>query len=412
MHPADRRGRRGRSPRAGRRSRSGGRVDVRAAARASPGGGAASRPSCAGRTCSTACRGRRWRSSCAGRGAPARCAGCSMASGVPVAVSASEVPVRDEVAVRPLLSLLDVVLRAALGDRRRRSTPRPPSTSCSPPIGGADAVALRRLRRALRREELDGGGGRTSDELLVRGAAAPRLATPRSGPRRHRPDGWPRAVAAGVEAARTVRDEGRDGALRWAPGVTAETVLWAMWQATGLAGRRGARSRSAAAWPARAPTATSTPWWRCSTPPPRFVDRLPQSGPRRRSSTTSAARTSPATRWSRGRPVGDAGRAADPPGAPRVASGAFVVVAGVQEGVWPDLRLRGSLLGSERPRRRRDRPRPVACRAAQAAVRYDETRLFLVAVSRATRAAARDGGAQRGRAAVGLPRHRRPAEAD
>ena len=25
----------------------------------------------------------------------------------------------------------------------------------------------------------------------------------------------------------------------------------------------------------------------------------------------------------------------------------FVVVAGVQEGVWPDLRLRGSLLGSE-----------------------------------------------------------------
>ncbi len=61
----------------------------------------------------------------------------------------------------------------------------------------------------------------------------------------------------------------------------------------------------------------------------------------------------------------------------------IVVVAGVQEGVWPDLRLRGSVLGSE------DlvdvvAQRPSGFRAAQAAVRYDETRLFLVAVTRAT----------------------------
>ncbi|MCU1538563.1 MAG: UvrD/REP helicase, partial [Humibacillus sp.] len=61
----------------------------------------------------------------------------------------------------------------------------------------------------------------------------------------------------------------------------------------------------------------------------------------------------------------------------------IVVVAGVQEGVWPDLRLRGSVLGSE------DLVDVVAqrasgFRAAQAAVRYDETRLFLVAVTRAT----------------------------
>jgi RecB family exonuclease len=61
----------------------------------------------------------------------------------------------------------------------------------------------------------------------------------------------------------------------------------------------------------------------------------------------------------------------------------FVVVAGVQEGVWPDLRLRGSLLGSERLV---DvvTGRGQSLRAAQAAVRYDETRLFLVAVSRAS----------------------------
>ena len=60
----------------------------------------------------------------------------------------------------------------------------------------------------------------------------------------------------------------------------------------------------------------------------------------------------------------------------------FVAVAGVQEGVWPDLRLRGSLLGSEElvaVATGRER----SFRAAQTAVRYDETRLFLVAVSRA-----------------------------
>ena len=61
----------------------------------------------------------------------------------------------------------------------------------------------------------------------------------------------------------------------------------------------------------------------------------------------------------------------------------YVAVAGVQEGVWPDLRLRGSLLGSEElvaVVTGRDR----TFRAAQTAVRYDETRLFLVAVSRAS----------------------------
>ena len=50
--------------------------------------------------------------------------------------------------------------------------------------------------------------------------------------------------------------------------------------------------------------------------------------------------------------------------------------------MWPDLRLRGSLLGSERlvdvVTGRGQSLRPPA------AVRYDETRLFLVAVSRAS----------------------------
>ncbi|MGB2700114.1 MAG: PD-(D/E)XK nuclease family protein, partial [Candidatus Phosphoribacter baldrii] len=61
----------------------------------------------------------------------------------------------------------------------------------------------------------------------------------------------------------------------------------------------------------------------------------------------------------------------------------LVCVAGVQEGVWPDLRLRGSLLGSEHLV---DvvTGRGGSVRAAQAAVRYDETRLFHVAATRAS----------------------------
>ena len=46
------------------------------------------------------------------------------------------------------------------------------------PLGGVDAVALRRLRQALRARELGAGGDRSSDELLVAGAARPRAARP------------------------------------------------------------------------------------------------------------------------------------------------------------------------------------------------------------------------------------------
>ena len=298
-----------------------------------------------------------------------------MSSGVPVAVPSSEVPVRDEMAVRPLLSLLDVVLRSALGE----PSPIDPETAVDAvlsPIGGADTVGLRRLRRALRREELDAGGGRTSDELLAAGIVNPDFLAnvgPEAAPARR----VARAIAAGVEAARTV-DE--DGALRWAPGVTAETVLWAMWEATGLGptwrsialggGLAGARAdRDLDAVVALFDAAA------------RYVDRLPQMGPRGFldhirgqdvPGDTLVARAPSDDTVSLLTPQGAAGR-----------TWSFVVVAGVQEGVWPDLRLRGSLLGSERLV---DvvTGRGQSLRAAQAAVRYDETRLFLVAVSRAS----------------------------
>ncbi|HEY8620020.1 MAG TPA: ATP-dependent DNA helicase [Dermatophilaceae bacterium] len=296
-----------------------------------------------------------------------------MAAGVPVAVPSTEVPVRDEVAVRPLLALLDVVLNVAMGQPDPVDAETAIDTLLSP-IGGADAVGLRRLRRALRRDELESGGGRTSDELLAEGLVAPNtlgMLGAEGAPARR----VARAIAVGVSAARTVDAE--DGP-RWAPGVTAESVLWAIWEATGLGeswrrvalagGLSGARAdRHLDAVVALFDAAA------------KYVDRLPQMGPRGFlehirgqdvAGDTLVARAPSDDTISLLTPAGAAGR-----------QWRFVVVAGVQEGVWPDLRLRGSLLGSERLV---DvvTGRGQSLRAAQAAVRYDETRLFMVAVSR------------------------------
>jgi len=298
-----------------------------------------------------------------------------VAAGVPVAVPSTEVPVRDEVAVRPLLALLDVVLNVAMGQSDPIDTQTAVDAVLSP-IGGSDAVGLRRLRRALRRDELDSGGGRTSDELLSESLVSPNtlgMLGSEGAPARR----VTKAIAAGVSAARTI--DGEDGP-RWAPGVTAESVLWAMWDATGLGeswrrvalggGLSGARAdRHLDAVVALFDAAA------------KYVDRLPQMGPRGFlehlrgqdvAGDTLVARAPSDDTVSLLTPAGAAGR-----------QWRFVVVAGVQEGVWPDLRLRGSLLGSERLV---DviTGRGQSLRAAQAAVRYDETRLFMVAVSRAS----------------------------
>ena len=301
-----------------------------------------------------------------------------MAAGVPVAVPSTDVPVRDEVAVRPLLALLEVALRVGSGEPEALDAQTAVDVVLSP-IGGADAVGLRRLRRALRRDELDSGGALTSDELLAAGLVAPEtlgMLGPEGAPARR----VATAIAAGVQAARTV--DGPDGAAvrRFAPGVTAESVLWAIWDSTGLAagwrrvalggGLPGARAdRHLDAVVALFDVAA------------KYVDRLPQMGPRGFVEHVRGQEVAADTLVA-GAPSDDTVSLLTPAGAAG-REWRFVVVAGVQEGVWPDLRLRGSLLGSERLV---DviTGRGQSLRAAQAAVRYDETRLFLVAVSRAS----------------------------
>ena len=295
------------------------------------------------------------------------------AAGVPLAPPDGEVPVRDEVAVRPLLALLDLCVRLAR-DPAALITPTEAVDLCLSPVGGADAVSLRRLRRALRRVELDGGGRRSSDELLAAALGDPVLSAG-SGV-----DGEPlrrltRAILAGVAAAR--RSPDGDG---WAPEVSAETVLWAIWSALGLAagwrraalegGSRGARAdRDLDAVVGVFDAAA------------RYADRLPGSGPDAFLDHVRGEEV-PGDTLALRAPVLDT-VAVLTPAAAAGRQWRLVCVAGVQEGVWPDLRLRGSLLGSEHLV---DvvTGRGGSVRAAQAAVRYDETRLFHVAATRAS----------------------------
>jgi superfamily I DNA/RNA helicase/RecB family exonuclease len=292
--------------------------------------------------------------------------------GVPVAAATAETPVRDEGSVRPLLALLQEATALVRSPGHVVDPVRVADLLLSP-LGGSDTVGLRRLRRVLRQDELAAGGARSSDELLSELVLEPARAQllGSTGRAMARIAG---ALAAGVEAAR-IGDGGR-----WAGGVTAESVLWAIWQGAGVAeawrqqalagGASGERAdRDLDAVLALFDAAGS------------FVDRLPTAGP------------DTFLEHILGQDVpGDTLLVGGQSGArvslltPQTAAGRewrLVVVAGVQEGVWPDLRLRGSILGSE------DlvdvvAQRPVGFRAAQAAVRYDETRLFHVAVTRAT----------------------------
>lgn len=293
-------------------------------------------------------------------------------TGVPVSAAEAELPVRDESAVRPLLTLLQVVTDLALG----RTDDVPVEVALDvlvSPLGAADPVELRRLRRALRREELDAGGSRTSDELiaevLLRPAVHDRLGLEGRSVQR-----VGRMIRAGVEASGGVDGE-------WAAGATAEGILWAMWDASRLAGpwRETALAGGAAGARADRDLDAVLAMLRAAA---TYGERLPGSSPEAFLAHVLGQDVPGDTLAARA-PAGEAVSLLTP----QSAAGRewpVVVVAGVQEGSWPDLRLRGSLLGSQ------DlvdvvRGREGGHRAALAAVRHDETRLFHVAVSRASR---------------------------
>ena len=89
------------------------------------------------------------------------------AENIPVLLHGARSALRDEFASRELLQLLRFVLEP------RELSLDEALAFLTGPYCGLDSLALRRLRRALRRQELEGGGERTADELILELFAAP-----------------------------------------------------------------------------------------------------------------------------------------------------------------------------------------------------------------------------------------------
>jgi superfamily I DNA/RNA helicase/RecB family exonuclease len=286
------------------------------------------------------------------------------AAGVPTTVAGDELPLTAEPGARPLLLLLRCALRPGTLDEEAAAQ------LLTGPLGGSDALGLRRLRRALRAAAQD-AGEEMADEPLAAALRDPRELTLIDGPAADAV----RKVAALLTLA---RDAAGDG--------TAHDTLWAVWNASGLAlqwqaasaagGPRGAAAdRDLDAVVALFEAAT------------RFTARLPPGSAWLFLDSLSGQEI-PGDTLAERAPQGDAVRILTAHRAKGL-EWDVVVVAGVQEGIWPDLRLRSSLLGMDElvdiadgvagPAAGTD----AAAAALAAKLLSEERRLFYVAVTRA-----------------------------
>ncbi|MBG6069761.1 superfamily I DNA/RNA helicase/RecB family exonuclease [Micromonospora ureilytica] len=299
------------------------------------------------------------------------------AAGVPTVVHGEDLPLHLQPAVAPLLLLL----RCALEPERLDEEAAVALLHSS--LGGADPLAERRLRQGLRALALAGGDRRPSGELIVEALQDPEELA-----------GIERRWAEPAQAVAGLLAIAREAAAR--PGSTAEDVLWAVWHASGLAERwagainqgrpeagEGDLARRRRAEAADRDLDAVLVLFDAAA---RFTDRLP--GARAEVFLDHVlAQDLPADTIA---PTADRGAAVRLLTA-HAAKGLewdLVAVAGVQEGIWPDLRLRGSLLGSERlvdvlAGRSVDGATAANVVGQTSALLDEERRLFHVAISRA-----------------------------
>lgn len=291
--------------------------------------------------------------------------------GVPVRMDRAGTPLGVDPAVAPLMLAFEVVTQPS-SDARLHLSPDQAITLLSSPIGGVDPVGLRRLRRRLRAQEIAAGGTRSSDEVLA-SYVAKRDLLPAS------PEQIPVDLAPLVRVADMLA-QGFSVAQR---GGNAEEVLWALWDATGLSAMWTRQALGGGPLGARADRDLDAVMVLFGTAE-NYVERLPGARPHGFLAQVSAAEVA-ADNLVAGARTGAAVEVLTP----QAAAGrqwTAVAVVGVQEGVWPDLRLRDSLLGAEAlvaALAGRPIDGPESLRAAQRQVRADELRQFHVAISRA-----------------------------
>lgn len=236
-------------------------------------------------------------------------------------------------------------------------------TLLASPLASMDAADLRRLGRALREEERAGGNlvPPPSDVLLARALAEPeRLVA-------HDP-----AYARGAQRLGALLRRAR---TRLAGGGTAEEALWDLWDGTpwpqrleraarrgGAAGRNADRDLDAVcALFATAGRAEERTGGRGAL---NFLEEVDAEDIAADTLTRRAVRPDAVRLMTAHRSKGLEWR--------------LVVVAGVQEGLWPDLRRRGSLLEADRIGRD-----GLAEPLTPGALLSEERRLFYVAATRA-----------------------------
>ncbi|MBB6420648.1 superfamily I DNA/RNA helicase [Streptomyces sp. AK010] len=346
------------------------------------------------------------------------------AAGVPVDVDGDDVPLRHEPAVAPLLTALRAVAAAEVGSPEPRESevagssseavrfgesevaepssdvrpgesegpedvrpgvseatglssedaPAAPQDACwldtetaltllTSPLASMDAADLRRLGRALRDEERAAGNPLPppSDVLLAQALAEPeRLAV-------HDP-----TYARGAQRLGALLRKARE---RLAGGGTAEEALWDLWEGTpwptrleraarrgGAAGRNADRDLDAVcALFATAARAEERTGGRGTL---NFLAEIDAEDIAADTLTRRAVRPAAVRLMTAHRSKGLEWR--------------LVVVAGVQEGLWPDLRRRGSLLEADRIGRD-----GLAEPLTPGALLAEERRLFYVAATRA-----------------------------
>lgn len=336
------------------------------------------------------------------------------AAGVPLDIDGDDLPLRHEPAVAPLLTALRAVAAAEASVRPEDDTeavraageaddvedavpeaddgqatadaehqheqatpeadpeePVAPSwldtetalTLLASPLAAMDAADLRRLGRSLREEERAGGNPvpPPSDELLTRALAEPeRLVA-------HDP-----TYARGAQRLGALLRKARE---RLAGGGTAEEALWDLWQGTpwpgrleraalrgGAAGRNADRDLDAVcALFATAARAEERTGGRGAL---NFLEEIDAEDIAADTLTRRAVRPDAVRLMTAHRSKG--------------LEWNLVVVAGVQEGLWPDLRRRGSLLEADRIGLD-----GLAEPLTPGALLAEERRLFYVAATRA-----------------------------
>jgi superfamily I DNA/RNA helicase/RecB family exonuclease len=252
-------------------------------------------------------------------------------AGVPVAVSSDDLPLAAQPAVAPLLSALTALLPAPEGDGAIGLDEPAAEALLASPLGGATVLDLRRLRRAVRIAFANQGIDSAERGAPLATALVDEVLL----------ESLPEHIARPARRVAAVLDAGR---VALAKDGTAEDVLWAMWQRSGLA-LRWARASAAGGPSGAVADRDLDAVVALFDAAAGFVDRLPSADVRAFVAHLAAQEL-----------PGDTGAARAAAGetvrlltahASKGLEWDLVCVAGVQEGVWPDLRERTSLLGTE-----------------------------------------------------------------